>query len=65
MVKRINQLISDIERDPFRGVGKPEPLKGNMAGCRSRRIDDTHRLVYSIEGDKLIILQCAGHYSDH
>ena len=64
MVKRINQLIKDIERDPFRGIGKPEPLKGNLAGCWSRRIDETHRLVYCIEDGKLILMQCAGHYDD-
>ena len=63
-LKRVNQLIRDIERDPFHGIGKPEPLKGDLAGCWSRRIDESNRLVYRIEDGKLILMQCAGHYGD-
>ena len=49
LVERIQELIRDIDRDPFKGIGKPEPLKGNWAGYWSRRIDNEHRLVYKIE----------------
>ena len=62
LLKRINQLIRDAERNPFEGIGKPEPLKGELAGWWSRRIDDTHRLVYRVNGDVLEILSCFGHY---
>ncbi|CAK7043664.1 MAG: Toxin YoeB [Desulfovibrio sp.] len=64
-LKRINQLIKDIERGGNEGIGKPEPLKENLTGFWSRRIDERHRLVYSIEenGD-IQIAQCKGHYSD-
>lgn len=61
-LRRINALIRDIQRDPFQGTGKPEPLRGNLAGYWSRRIDDTHRLVYCVEEDDLLILQCRYHY---
>ncbi len=61
-LKRINQLIRDAERDPFNGVGKPEPLKGDLSGFWSRRIDDTNRLVYRVNGELLEILSCKGHY---
>jgi toxin YoeB len=63
-LKRINQLIRDIERDPFEGIGKPEPLRNNLAGLWSRRIDGEHRLVYSVEGENVVILQCRHHYGD-
>lgn len=63
---RINKLIAEIERQPFKGLGKPEPLKGDFAGCWSRRIDSEHRLVYRIEGkgkdQRLEIIQCRFHY---
>ena len=62
VLKRINQLIRDIERDPFSGIGKPEPLKHHLSGFWSRRIDDRHRLVYAMEGDTLLIAQCRDHY---
>ena len=62
MLKRVNQLIRDTERDPFTGIGKPEPLKGDLSGFWSRRIDDTNRLVYRVNGDILEILSCKGHY---
>ncbi len=63
-VKRINQLIRDIMRSPFEGIGKPEPLKGNLSGWWSRRIDDEHRIVYRIIQDNLIIASCKNHYDD-
>ncbi|MBC6431308.1 Txe/YoeB family addiction module toxin [Nostoc sp. HG1] len=60
--KKILQLIRDIQRDPFAGIGKPEPLKYELQGYWSRRITDEHRLVYKIEEDLLIILTCKYHY---
>jgi len=63
-LKRINQLIRDIERNGYEGIGKPEPLKGNFSGWWSRRIDNTHRLVYQLQDDVLVITQCYGHYND-
>lgn len=63
-LKRINNLIKDTERNPFEGIGKPEPLKGDLRGFWSRRIDDTNRFVYRINNDKLEILSCRGHYED-
>ena len=63
-LKRINNLIKDTERNPFEGIGKPEPLKGDLSGFWNRRIDDTNRFVYRINNDKLEILSCRGHYED-
>lgn len=63
-LKRINQLLRDIQRDPFDGIGKPEPLRGAKSGYWSRRIDDTHRLVYHIADDTVTVLACRGHYDD-
>lgn len=63
-LKKINQLLQDIQRDNFSGLGKPEPLK-YRENCWSRRIDDKNRLVYSIDNNKdVIILACKGHYED-
>lgn len=62
ILSRINELIKDSLRSPFKGIGKPEPLKGNYAGCWSRRINDEHRLVYKIVSERLHILQCRFHY---
>ena len=62
VLKKINTLLKDIDRNPFEGLGKPEPLKHTLQGYWSRRIDDTHRLVYKVLDDKLIIVQCKGHY---
>lgn len=62
MVRRINELIRDAAREPFAGLGKPEPLKFTLAGCWSRRIDQEHRLVYKPDADTLIIIQCRYHY---
>jgi toxin YoeB len=59
---RINELIKDTVRSPFKGIGKPEPLKGNLSGCWSRRINDEHRLVYAVREKRLFILQCRFHY---
>jgi len=59
---RIVNLIKDVQRDPFRGIGKPEPLKHILKGCWSRRIDQEHRLVYQVTEDKIRILACRFHY---
>jgi len=61
-LKRINQLVRDIERSPFEGIGKPEALKENLSGFWSRRIDDANRLIYRINGDFIEILSCKEHY---
>lgn len=63
-LNRINQLIQDAERNGYQGIGKPEPLRGNLSGYWSRRIDDTNRLVYRIEDEKIIIAGCRTHYGD-
>lgn len=62
ILKRINNLLQDILRGGYMGIGKPEPLKGDFSGYWSRRIDEKNRLVYKINGDVCIILQCRGHY---
>ncbi len=64
ILKRLNQLIRDISRDPFDGIGKPEPLKGKLAGFWSRRIDEEHRIVYAVEEQIVLIFSCRGHYED-
>lgn len=61
-LRRINLLIKDIERNGYVGIGKPEPLKENLSGWWSRRIDDTNRIVYRIRDGKLEIIQCRTHY---
>ena len=61
-LKRINDLIRDIQRDAFTGIGKPEPLKGNMSGFWSRRIDDANRIVYYKENETVFIVACKGPY---
>lgn len=63
-LKRINLLLKDIDRTPFSGIGKPEPLKGDKQGYWSRRIDEVNRIVYKVDKDQLIIVQCGGHYED-
>ena len=63
VVKKIKGLITECQRQPFEGTGKPEPLKGDLAGYWSRRIDREHRLVYRVVGDDLEILSCRFHYS--
>ena len=62
MLKRINALIKDIQRNCYDGIGKPEPLKDNLSGWWSRRIDDANRIVYKQDGDNVIIAECRGHY---
>lgn len=62
IVKRINELIEDTTREPFTGIGKPEPLKHALAGFWSRRITDEHRMVYRLEKDALLIAQLRYHY---
>lgn len=62
MLKKIRQLIESIQEDPFHGIGKPEPLKYELSGCWSRRINQEHRLVYEVTDDKIIILSAKGHY---
>lgn len=61
-LKKINILLMDILRNPFEGVGKPEPLKGNLSGYWSRRIDQTNRLVYRVQVDMIEIHSCRSHY---
>lgn len=61
-LKRINQLIRDAQRTPFEGIGKPEPLKENLSGFWSRRIDDTNRLVYEADDNQIGIISCRYHY---
>lgn len=63
-LKRINDLLQDISRGGYQGIGKPEPLKGDLSGYWSRRIDDKNRLVYRIQGGVCKVIQCSGHY-DH
>ena len=62
ILKKINALIKEIERQPFEGSGKPELLRHNLAGWWSRRINLEHRLVYKIDNDAIVILQCRYHY---
>lgn len=61
-LKRINKLITECMRTPFEGIGKPEPLKENLSGFWSRRIDDANRLVYTVDDDYLTIISCRYHY---
>ena len=61
-VERINKLIQEVKREPFSGVGKPEPLRHALAGFWSRRITDEHRMVYRVEGEVLLIAQLRYHY---
>ena len=62
MITRINRLIKDIQREPYTGIGKPEPLKHSLAGYWSRRINDEHRIVNKVEGDQIFIAQLRYHY---
>lgn len=61
-VKRINALLKDILRQPFEGIGKPEPLRFKYSGFWSRRIDAEHRLIYKVEGEEILIAKCRFHY---
>ncbi len=62
-LKRINQLIENVKRSPFEGIGKPELLKENLSGFWSRRIDDTHRLIYVITKSHVTVIACRYHYA--
>ena len=62
-LKRINQLLVDIDRNGYKGIGKPEPLKHEYQGFWSRRIDEVNRLIYRIENNQVEILQCRSHYA--
>lgn len=62
ILKRINELIKDIQKNKYKGIGKPEPLKHNLSGYWSRRINNEHRLIYKIEEDKIMIAQLRYHY---
>ena len=64
-LKRINKLIDDISRNRNEGIGKPEPLSGDLTGFWSRRINDKDRLIYKIDGGDICILACRYHYDDH
>ena len=61
-LRRVNQLIKDIQRNPFEGLGKPEPLEFDMSGLWSRRIDREHRLIYQVKEEYIVIVQCRYHY---
>ena len=61
-LKKINLLLKDIDRNGYEGLGKPEPLSGNLAGYWSRRITDDHRIVYKVENDLIVIYSLRGHY---
>jgi len=64
-LKKLNQIIKDIERTGYEGMGKPEPLRGDLSGWWSRRIDDSNRIVYRLrDSDTMEIAQCRGHYND-
>lgn len=63
ILRRINALLQDIQRTPFQGIGKPEPLKENRSGWWSGRIDDTHRIVYREKDGAVEIVSCKGHYN--
>ncbi|QDY07443.1 MULTISPECIES: Txe/YoeB family addiction module toxin [unclassified Micromonospora] len=64
LVKRINDLIADVMRNEYEGIGKPEPLRGELSGFWSRRIDREHRLVYRVTKDDVEIIACRYHYGD-
>ena len=62
ILDRVFELLEDTARSPFKGIGKPEPLKGNLKGYWSKRITDEHRLVYKVQEDSINIISCHGHY---
>jgi toxin YoeB len=64
-LKRINLLIKDTLRTPFEGIGKPEPLKENLSGFWSRRIDESNRLVYAVDDNRVTVIACRYHYALH
>jgi len=64
VLKKINELIKDIQRSPYEGLGKPEPLKFDLTGLWSRRIDREHRIVYQVSGEDILIYSCRFHYDN-
>jgi toxin YoeB len=64
-LKKINSLIKEMIRTPFEGIGKPEPLKGDLQGFMSRRIDDKNRIIYAVDKDSILIVRLKGHYNDN
>ncbi|MDF1581810.1 MAG: Txe/YoeB family addiction module toxin [Methyloprofundus sp.] len=62
ILKRINTLLKDIKREPFAGIGEPEPLKHNWSGYWSRRINREHRIIYKVTEESIIVVQCRYHY---
>lgn len=64
ILRKIKELIKDIDRNIYKGIGKPEPLRGNLSGYWSRRIDDKNRIVYKVENNVIYFLQCGSHYRD-
>ena len=64
LLGKLWELIADIKNQPFTGLGKPEPLKGNLSGYWSRRISDKHRLIYEANADCIYLISCFGHYGD-
>ena len=65
VLRQINKLVKDISRSPFEGLGKPEPLRENLSGLWSRRINKEHRLVYLVRENTVLIFSCRGHYDDY
>ena len=65
VLRQINKLVKDISRSPFEGLGKPEPLRENLRGLWSRRINKEHRLVYLVRENTVLIFSCRGHYDDY
>ena len=63
-LRKLNQIIADIERNVYNGIGKPEPLRGDLSGWWSRQINEKNRIVYRIQDDHVEISQCKGHYDD-
>lgn len=64
LIVKLFDLLGDINKDPYSGIGKLEPLKGNLSGCWSRRINDKHRLIYKVQDNKVMLISCYGHYDD-
>ncbi len=65
ILKRVNELVKDAQRNPFTGIGKPEPMKNNLKGWWSRRITQEHRFIDKVENESLLIMQCRFHYDGH
>lgn len=64
-LRRVNRLVQDIERNGYDGIGKPEPLRGDLSGWWSRKIDDKNRIIYRLVDGAVEITQCRGHYGEH